>query len=109
METDVAQLEAIQRDIQTYRPWFDDSFRCLTILQRLTETFPETGSVTAKTIEIRPTSVVCSGTATTTRRSSKPSTGCALERCGLPAGRTNPRNSPLQFTFNFQWTEGGQP
>jgi hypothetical protein len=110
METDVAQLEAIQRDIQAYRPWFDDSFRCLTILRRLTETFPETGSVTAKTIEIRPTSVVCSGTATDNQSLLQ-----TLDRLRLSSGVASPQveqirgTSPLQFTFNFQWTEGGQP
>jgi len=110
METDVAQLEAIQRDIQAYRPWFDDSFRCLTILQRLTETFPETGSVTAKTSEIRPTSVVCTGTATDNQALLQ-----TLDRLRLSSGVASPQveqirgTSPLQFTFNFQWTEGGQP
>ena len=110
METDVARLESMQNNIQTYRPWFDESFRCLTILRRLTETFPETGSVTAKTIEIRPTSVVCSGTAADNQALLQ-----TLDRLRSSSGVASPQveqirgTSPLQFTFNFQWTEGGRP
>ena len=45
-------------------PWFDSSFRNLTILRQLTLAFPEDGAVTAKTMEIRDgNTVTCSGTA----------------------------------------------
>jgi hypothetical protein len=110
MESEVTQLESIQRDIQTFRPWFDDSFRCLTVLQRLTETFPETGSVTAKTIEIRPTTVICSGTAINNQALLQ-----TLDQLRVSSGVASPQvdqirgTAPLQFTFNFQWTQGGQP
>jgi hypothetical protein len=110
MEPDVAQLESMQRDIQAYRPWFDESFRCLSILQRLTESFPEQGSVTAKTVEIRPTSVVCTGTA-----QDSPALLQTLDRLRGSSGIDSIQveqmrgTSPLQFTFNFQWTDGGRP
>ncbi len=110
METDVAELESMQQEIQTYRPWFDESFRCLSILQRLSETFPEQGSVTAKSIEIRPNSVVCSGTATDspallhTLDQLRASTGVESVQVEGIRGK-----APLQFTFNFQWTQEGQP
>jgi hypothetical protein len=53
MATEVRQLQSVQDQIQKYRPWFDDSFRYLGILKDLTQAFPEDGSVTAKTLEIR--------------------------------------------------------
>ena len=43
----------MQQQIRKFRPWFDDSFRNLTILRKITEAFPEEGDVTAKTLEIR--------------------------------------------------------
>ena len=64
MKTRVTQLQDMQQQIRRFRPWFDDSLRSLTILQRITEAFPEDGAVSAKTVEIRdPGSVTCSGTA----------------------------------------------
>ena len=110
MESDVTQLESMQRDIQSYRPWFDESFRCLSILQRLSDCFPEQGSVTAKTIEIRPASVVLTGTAADnqallqTLDQLRSSSGISAVQVEQIRGK-----SPLQFTFNFQWMEGGRP
>ncbi len=110
MKTEVAELEAMQDNIQTYRPWFDDSFRCLSVLQRLTEAFPEQGSVTAKSIEIRPGTVVCSGTAADnqallqTLDRLRESTGVGSVQVDQIRGK-----SPLQFTFNFQSTPGVRP
>jgi hypothetical protein len=49
----VRELTAVQDQIQKYRPWHDDSFRYLGILKKLAAAFPEDGSVTAKTLEIR--------------------------------------------------------
>ena len=58
------QLEGVQDQIRQYRPWFDESVRGLTILRCLTEAFPEDGSVTAKTVEIRDlNAVTCTGIA----------------------------------------------
>ncbi len=69
MSDKVQELDGLQQQIQQYRPWFDDSFRSLTILRQLTLAFPEDGSVTAKTMEIRDgNTVTCTGTASDNRR-----------------------------------------
>ena len=49
----VTELDKMQQQIKKFRPWFDDSFRTLSILQRLTEAFPEDSSVSAKRITIK--------------------------------------------------------
>ena len=48
----------MQDKIKQYRPWFDESISGLSILRRLTESFPQDGSVTAKTLEIRDLNLV---------------------------------------------------
>lgn len=64
MRTEVAALEAVQGKIREYRPWYDTGYRNLTILKRVTECFPDNGSVTAKSVEIQGVnSVTVSGTA----------------------------------------------
>jgi hypothetical protein len=51
MSAKVEELDGLQQQIQQYSPWFDSSFRNLTILRQLTLAFPEDGSVTAKTVD----------------------------------------------------------
>ncbi|MBC8094385.1 MAG: hypothetical protein H7Y43_01105, partial [Akkermansiaceae bacterium] len=64
MSTKVKSLETVTGQISQYRPWFDTSFRCLSILKQLTSAFPEDGSVTARSVEIRDmNTVTCSGQA----------------------------------------------
>jgi hypothetical protein len=107
--TRVVELKEVQASIRKYRPWFDDSFRSLTILAQLTEAFPEDGAVTAKTVEIRaPNKVICSGTAQdnqalllTLDRLREINEVGSVQVDQLKGDR------PLQFTFNFQWQEGG--
>jgi hypothetical protein len=108
MEPKVRELEDVQQQIRRFRPWFDESFRSLSILRRLTEAFPEDGVVTAKTVEIRELSAVtCSGFARDNQaflrmldqlRATK---GVGEVKVDQVRGKT-----PLQFTFNFQWGEG---
>jgi hypothetical protein len=106
----VKELTQIQNQITQYRPWFDETVRGLTILRGLTDAFPQSGEVTAKTIEIRDLqSITCTGTA----RSSQ-----ALLRV-LQQLRSNPQfrdahpgpmrgQAPaIQFSFSFAWNEGG--
>ncbi|NMD18943.1 MAG: hypothetical protein GYA76_01485, partial [Verrucomicrobia bacterium] len=102
-------LEQIQQQIKLYRPWFDDSMRSLTVLRQLTEAFPEDGAVSAKTVEIRDaTSVTCSGTAQDHQALIQ-----TLERLQTAKQVSDVRveqmrgRSPLEFTFNFRWVEGG--
>ncbi|MCZ7638088.1 MAG: hypothetical protein M5U12_19810 [Verrucomicrobia bacterium] len=106
MRQPVAEIDALQQQIKQFRPWFDESFRSLTILQRLTEAFPEDGGVTAKTVEIRGTgAVTCTGTARDQQTLYR-----ALDRLRAASevrdvkvdqirGRT-----PMQFTINFRWS-----
>jgi hypothetical protein len=111
MSAQVTELQSTQDQIRQFRPWFDESVRDLSILRALTLAFPEDGTVTAKTIEIRdPNLVTCSGTAsdiqtllkTLERLRGQP--GVADASLGQIRGK-----SPMQYTFNFHWSQGGNP
>ena len=110
MQLNDQQLRDLQDHIKQYRPWYDESVRGLTILRRLTEAFPEDGSVTAKTVEIRDlNTVTCTGTARNYQALLK-----TVERLRavrqipeVNMGPTRGQPPALQFTFNFQWSEGG--
>jgi hypothetical protein len=75
----------------------------------VTEAFPVDGVVTAKTLEIRePATVTCSGVARDNQaflrmldqlRAAKDVDGLRVENV---KGKT-----PLQFTLNFHWGQGG--
>ena len=79
-------------------------------MRQLTEAFPEDGSVSAKTVEIRDqNTVTCSGTARDNRALLR-----AVEKLravprvsDVSVGMTRGR-SPMQFTFSFHWGEGGK-
>jgi hypothetical protein len=110
ISTNVEALEAMNGKIKQFRPWFDESVRSLRILRQLTEAFPEDGSVTAKTLEIRDlTAVTCSGVArdyqsllrTVERLRAVPQ----IPEVNL--GQTRGQSPNMQFTFNFVWSEGG--
>ena len=105
MAPKVRELEEIQQNIRSYRPWFDDSFRTLSMMKRLTEAFPEDGSVTAKSVEFREgVPITCSGTARDSESLRK-----TLEKLRTAEGISDVQedqrrgSSPIQFTFNFQW------
>ncbi len=111
MQSTVRQLEGLQEQIRQYRPWFDDSVRGLTILRYLTEAFPEEGSVTAKTVEIRDLSAVtCTGTARDRQVLLKTIESVRKVRQfkEVALGPTRGQQPAVQFTFNFQWNEGGR-
>lgn len=109
MSAKVADLSALQDKIQRYQPWYDSSFPALTILRQVTMAFPEDGVVTAKAIEIHNgNQVTCTGVAT--------DSGALLRMLGqlrATAGVTGVTveqirgKSPMQFTFDFQWSENG--
>jgi hypothetical protein len=109
MQANDQQLRDMQDHIKQYRPWYDESVRGLTILRRLTEAFPEDGSVTAKTVEIRDlNTVTCTGIARNYQALLK-----TVERLRgvrqipeVNMGPTRGQPPALQFTFNFQWSEG---
>ncbi|MFA6546073.1 MAG: hypothetical protein WCS99_16765, partial [Limisphaerales bacterium] len=110
MKVRVAQIEDMQGRIRKYRPWFDESFRALSILKKITEAFPEDGTVAAKSVEIRDRSgVTCSGTARSNQawlkmldqlRASKQITDVKVEH--IKGGQNG---QPMEFTFNFHWAD----
>jgi hypothetical protein len=111
MEPKVTELSQMREQIRRYRPWYDPSARTLSMLKRLTEAFPEDGAVSAKTVELRePSRVTCSGTARNREvllktldqlRGVKEISDVHIE--------TTRGNTPLEFTFNFQWGGPGGP
>ena len=111
LQPTVHQLEGVQDQIRQYRAWYDESVCGLTILKRLTEAFPEDGSVTAKTVEIRDlNTITCTGIARNYQALLK-----TVERLravrqipDVNLGPTRGQPPALQFTFNFQWSEGGK-
>ncbi|HYG34117.1 MAG TPA: hypothetical protein VEC99_05005, partial [Clostridia bacterium] len=106
----VKELELIQQQIRQYRPWNDESFGGLTVLRQLTQAFPEDGVVFAKTVEIRDLrKVTCSGQTRDYQALLR-----TLDRLRGINGVSEVRlsqirgKSPMQFTFDFQWNEGGR-
>jgi hypothetical protein len=109
MSAKVTELEKFQEQIRQYRPWFDDSFRSLSILRQLTKTFPEDGVIWAKTVEIRDGNVVtCTGSARDNaawlRTFSQLRTADGVTDLKLVSSRGN---LPMQFSFEFHWNKGG--
>jgi hypothetical protein len=114
MKTQVVELEGYQQDIKRLRPWFDDSVRSLAILRRLTESFPEDGTVSAKTVSVRETpagestTVSCTGTARSNQALIQ-----TIDRLSTARGVNDllrgpiRGGSPMQFTFSFRWDEKG--
>jgi hypothetical protein len=111
MATQVTALQGVQTNIRNFRPWYDATYRDLRIFRTVTESFPDNGSVTAKSVEIRaPATVAISGTATDNTallrtldllRKAKEVRALKVEQI---LGKT-----PLQFTVNFRWEENATP
>lgn len=107
MAVEVKALDAVQDRIREFRPWYDESFRDLTILSRVTECFPDNGSVTARSVEIHgitTQTVSISGTARDNAsllrtldqlRKVKEVQAVKVEQI---RGKV-----PAQFTFTFRW------
>jgi hypothetical protein len=88
--------------------WANDSFPALRIMKGLTEAFPADGYVSAKSVEIHDlTTITCSGNANDNQSYLKllDQLRSAPEITELKTDQVRGQ-SPLQFTFNFQW-EGG--
>ena len=109
MSARVQELDGLQQQIRQYRPWFDGSFQSLTILRQLTLAFPEDGSVTARTLEIRDgNKVTCSGIAQDNGALLR-----TLNRLRTADGVTDVKlqqirgKSPMQFSFDVQYGNGG--
>ena len=109
MKSKVDDLNQVQGQISQYRPWFDDSFRALSILRELSLVFPEDGAVTAKSIEVRDGNVVsCTGTArdNTALLRTLGQLRDADEVSQLKVEQIRGK-SPMQFTFEFHWGNDG--
>ena len=109
MSRKVGELEAVSDQIHKFRPWYDDSMRALAILKRLTTAFPEDGSVSARTIEIRDLSAVtCTGTTRDRAGVIKVFEGLrsSSEVSDVRMGNIRGNKPPMQFTFDFRWVEG---
>jgi hypothetical protein len=109
MEKKVADLKAVQANIQQFKPWYDQTYRDLAILRQLSLAFPENGVVTAKTISIQAGSAVsCSGNA-----QDNASLLAMQGRLAAADGVTGFKwdlihgKSPRQFTFDFIYVNGG--
>jgi len=109
MSAKVQELDGFQQEIQQYRPWFNESFPNLTILRQLTMAFPEDGSVTAKTVEIRDgNTVTCTGTAQDNGALLR-----TLKQLRAADGVTDVKlqqirgKSPMQFSFDVHHGNGG--
>jgi hypothetical protein len=109
MSARVTELAGIQDQIQKYRPWFDTSFRSLTILKQVTTAFPEDGAVTAKSFQIHDGSdVTCTGTASDNTALLK-----MLNQLRSTQGVSELKveqirgKSPMQFTFDLKFGTGG--
>jgi len=109
MSAKVADLQNIEDQINQFRPWYDDTHRSLSILRQLTLVFPEDGSVTAKTIEIRDGNQInLSGTARDNasllamQARLRAAEDVSVVRVDQIRGK-----APIQFTFDFQYGNGG--
>ncbi|MCD6287604.1 MAG: hypothetical protein J7M12_00675 [Candidatus Hydrogenedentes bacterium] len=106
IEPTVKEARAIQEKIKAFRPWFDDSPQTLMIARKLTEAFPEQGTVWVKSISMKNdlTEISCTGYA-------RDDAGWmdVLDRLRDTAGIKNMQvinvqgDSPLRFTFIFEW------
>ncbi len=109
MAVKVGELSAIQNNIRQYRPWYDGSFKNLSILRQLSLAFPEDGSVTAKNIVVRDGgTVTCSGTArdyaALLAMQAKLRTADGVSGVKLQQIRGK---APMQFVFGFNFNNGG--
>lgn len=106
MQAQVVALEAVQKKIRDYRSWYDLGHRNLTILKRVTECFPENGTVTAKSFEIQGVNPIVTVSGTARDNAALLRTLDELRRTrevqGLKVEQIRGK-VPAQFTFMFRW------
>ncbi len=110
MKKTVAELETLQKKIRQFRPWFDPTPQDMQILEGLISSFPESGEVWAKGIQINDEGkVTCTGF---TRN--EPALVAVLDRLrarkDVTALQRGPSrgNNPIQFTFTYKWEPSHQ-
>jgi len=107
MKKTYKDIQDMTAKINQYRLWFDEPVRGLTILRALTQAFPEDGSVTAKTVEIRDlNAVTCTGVARDYQSLLRTVEQLRKQIPDVNLGQTRGQPPSIQFTFTFLWTEG---
>jgi hypothetical protein len=109
MSGEAAELTAVKAKIDKYQPWADKNVTGLTILKQLATAFPQSGSITVKSLEIRDlNTVVCSGVAqsmsalTLTQGQLRKTPGIT----GVSLVNSRGRATSWQFTLNIQFNAG---
>jgi len=102
----VTELQAIQNQIQEFRPWEPGDYRSLAIMRELSLAFPETGMVTAKVITTRDDGTVnCSGNARDNASLLEVQASLSklpgISDVHLESSRGN--KPPIQFVFSFKF------
>ncbi len=108
MQAQVTSLKAVQDRVRNFRPWYDRSLPDLRILARVTQCFPQNGSVTARSFEVHKT-----GAATTVSVTGTARDGQALLRTQDQLRKAKEIEAvkvdgitgkmPAQFTLTFRW------
>lgn len=111
MKSRVGGIEETQTMIRKFRPWFSAQPDHLAVMKRLAESFPDEGSVSAKSIDIQNAQrVTVAGTAKDhasllkTIEKLRGMKDVAQVQVGQIGGK-----APMQFTFTFQWGEASTP
>jgi hypothetical protein len=107
MKAQVTQLDAVQARNREFRPWYDVSFRSLSIMKRVTECFPDNGSVTAKSFEVHGIGkpiVTISGTARDNAAVFRVQDLLSkMKEIEAPKIDQIRGKTPAQFTITFRW------
>lgn len=105
MKRNVAELESLQQNIRRFRPWFEPAPLNLQAMESLTQAFPETGEVWAKSVQIgEDFKVTCSGFA-----QNQPAFLAMLTRLRARPDVTGVQvqsvrgEKPVQFSFTYKW------
>jgi hypothetical protein len=111
MRAQVADLKTVQDQIRTYRPWYDRSSPDLRILARVTQCFPENGSLTAKSFDVHQTTAATTVSISGTARDGQAllRTQEKLRKAGEIQGlkvESISGKMPAQFTLTFRWVGG---
>lgn len=105
MKNEAGALKDLQQKLHEYGPWFDDNIHSLEIARTLTSSFPETGSVWTRSLEIKDLdTVLCTGYA-----SSNSDALHVLDALAKAKGVTDLKIGPLsgekpvQFSASYKW------
>lgn len=105
MRRNVGELESVQLKIRQFRPWFEPTPQNLQILEGLTESFPDEGTVWAKSIQIgEGFKVTCTGFA-----KSQGALHSLIDRVrarpDVSAVQVQQERgeNPVQFSFTYKW------